>query len=130
MTLVQLKNWLESQTDCRVTCGWIDSDAEQSIGVYFGKPGGKDRICLGGMEATSYRHAPFTVLIHWGKTADGAAQKAQEVWGLFHGLAGEQVGESWVISADPGAGPVPVGRDQRGVFEYVINIDFLVTERS
>lgn len=127
MTLLELKKYMESEIDCGsgVTCGWYGGDQEKCIGIYYARPPDREnRLCLGGEEATSYQASAVKLLVHWTKSADAALEAASAIWKHFRSLCGVQIGNEWLISADPGAGPVSVARDERGYFEYVINITF------
>ena len=127
MTLLELKEYMETALDCGsgVTCGWYDGNQEKCIGIYYARPPDREnRLCLGGEAATSYRTSAVKLLVHWGKSADAALEAASAVWAHFRGLCGVKIGNDWLISADPGTGPVSVARDEHGIFEYVISITF------
>ena len=47
---------------------------------------------------------------------------ADALWALFYGLMGAEMSGAAVYLADPGTGPVPLGRGTDGVFEYAINL--------
>lgn len=125
MTLSDLKKYMESAMDCGsgVSCGWYDGNLEKCLGVYYARPPDREnRLCIGGEEATSYHMTAIKLLVHWTKSSDAALKKAEELWRHFRGLCGVQIGSEWLISADPGAGPISVSRDDHGIFEYVIEI--------
>lgn len=124
MTLQNLLNYLKTATDVGegIALGAIDGNAERYIGVYPGKPPAVQHICLGGAEQTTTTELYATLLIHWGKSMASAMAKAREVWGLFYARGLCQMDGSTVYEVEPGGGPVPVGRDDRGVCEFVINL--------
>ena len=124
MTLKNLLNYLKTATDVGegIALGAIDGNAERYIGVYPGKPPAVQHICLGGAEQTTTAELYATLLIHWGKSMAEAMAKAREVWGLFYARGLCQMDGSTVYAVEPGGGPVPVGRDDRGVCEFVINL--------
>lgn len=129
LTLEQIKDWLKSQdpdlNDC-IAVGGIDGNKEKYVGVYPMKPSGNSqRICIGGAEQTKTGTAWASILIHWTKSAIEAEAKAQAVYNLFFGLAGVMMGTTPVISADPGPAPIPVGKDIKGICEYVIQLRIL-----
>lgn len=122
MTTEQLKDWLKEQTkERRILVGSLDGNEEKALGVYLRKGDGQ-RICLGGPEQTRYQVLHAAVLVHWSKSAVQAEAKAREIWGLFYGLTDADMGGARVICADPGEGPVPLGPDQRGIYEYMIEV--------
>lgn len=129
LTLEQVKDWLKSQDADLKNCiavGGIDGNKDKYVGVYPLKPSGSSQhICIGGAEQTRYSTAWVSILIHWTKSAIEAEAKAQAVYNLFYGLAGVTMGTTPVISADPGSAPIPVGKDIKGICEYVIQLKIL-----
>ena len=124
MTLEQLKNYIKAHTDVGegIRLGSIDGNAERFLGVYPAKETGAMRICLGGPEQTRTGELRATVLIHWTRSQVQAEAKARELYGLFYGLSAADMDGADVRLADPGGGPIAVGVDARGIFEYVINL--------
>lgn len=127
MTLEQLKNWLKAHTDVAdgIQLGGINGNKERFIGVYPGKPPAGQRVCLGGPEQTRTGTLYAALLIHWGKSMAAAQAKADEVYRLFYGLGRTEMDGAAVYMADPGGGPVPVGKDDRGVCELIINLKII-----
>lgn len=124
MTLENLRNYLKEQTDVGdgIALGSIDGNKERFLGVYPGKPPDKQRVCLGGPEQTLTEELYATILIHWGKSMAAALGKAQQVWQLFYAAGSCTMDGAVVYVVEPGGGPVPVGRDDRGICEFVINL--------
>lgn len=125
MTQLDLISWLKAQApelSGKISAGGIDGNRPQWLGVYRRKLSGKQRICVGGLPQTGYLTAGFTLLIHWGKVPGEAERQALRIYELFHGLSQVQMGEAVVVAADPGAGIVPVGKDDEGICEYVIEL--------
>ena len=92
------------------------------MGVYPAARSGPAHIALGGAAQTSYQVQAFRLLLRWGKAQPEAEAQATALWGLFYGLAGAQMAGADVCLADPGVGPIPLGRGADGVFEYAINL--------
>lgn len=128
LTLEEVKDWLKSQDDALKDCiavGGIDGDKEKYVGIYpLGPAGDAQRICIGGAEQTRYQVCRISVLLHWTENAVTAENKAVELYNRFYGLSHVSMGKTGVISADPGPGPIPVGKDTNGICEYVIQIKF------
>ncbi len=125
MRTEQVKNWLRQQLSDvgqGIYVGTIDGSTERCLGVYRQKQAGPARICLGGPEQTKTDQLRVTILVHWGYSSVQAEEKACAVWQLFYGLTDTVMDGTRVCYADPGAGPIPVGRDERGIFEYVVEI--------
>lgn len=124
MTLEQLKNHIKANTDVGdgIQLGCLDENKERTIGVYPGKPPSAQYVCIGGAAQTLAGELYATVLIHWGKSMKEALAKAYEVYALFYAHAVCVMDGAHVCAADPGGGPIPVGRDARGICEFVINL--------
>lgn len=130
MTLEHLKNYIKAwvwadavgNEPLCIAVGAIDANRERCIGVYPGRPPARQRVCLGGPEATLTGELYATVLVHWGKNMREALEKAEEVYALFYAWGGGEMDGVRVCAVEPGGGPVPVGRDAHGVCEFVINL--------
>lgn len=129
MTLAEVRDWLKTQISCsQWYIGKIDGSKEQCIGIY-NTTGPAPKIAIGGLENTSTAVKAVSILVHWGKNADHAEQKAQEIYGALHGVTGAIIGGRRVVMFQmPQAGPVNVGTDDYGVYEYVINA-YIIYER-
>lgn len=108
-----------------ISTGAIDGRRERCIGVYPGKPPARQRVCLGGAQATLTGELYATVLVHWGRNMREAMEKAGEVHALFYAWNSETGGEMdgvRVYAVEPGGGPVFAGRDEHGVCEFAIDL--------
>ncbi|HEX2986149.1 MAG TPA: minor capsid protein [Caproiciproducens sp.] len=129
LTLEQVRDWLKSQdadlNGC-IAVGSIDGNKDKFVGVYPLKPSGSSqRICIGGADQTRYQERSVSILVHWTNKMSTAEAKATAIYGLFYGLSGVKMGETRVISTDPGPAPIPVGKDSHGICEYVIQLKTL-----
>ena len=128
LTLNELADWLEENIPDlknRLTIGCIDAKKEKCAGLYSKAVAGKQRICLGGAQQTKYHLFKAALLLHWGKSAVTAQETAQAIYSVLYGVTQQQMGSSRVISIDPGAAPQPAGKDDTGIFEYIIELDIL-----
>lgn len=105
-----------------IQLGGIDGNTEKYIGVYPGKPPAAQRVCLGGAEQTRAGEFYAAVLVHWGRNMRSAQAKADAVYALFYARGAFDMDGCTVCAVEPGGGPVPVGKDDRGVCEFVINL--------
>ena len=114
MMLERLKNYIKANTDVGegIQLGGIDGNTEKYIGVYPGKPPAAQRVCLGGAEQTRAGEFYAPVLV----------AKADAVYALFYARGAFDMDGCTVCAVEPGGGPVPVGKDDRGVCEFVINL--------
>lgn len=124
MTLAQVRDWLKTQVECPAWyIGKIDGSKEQCIGVY-NTPGPAPRIALGGLANTSTATKAVSILVHWGKNANAAEQKAQEVYQAMFGQTGT-IGGRRVVMFQMRQEPINVGTDDLGVYEYVIEVNII-----
>lgn len=122
----QLKNWIKDQDPNfvgRIQLGGVDGNAAQYLGVYPGKSAGRQPMAIGGPELTSYGVYSATLLLRWSKSQPEAERKARALWNLFYGQTAFDMDGVSVSFADPGPGPVWVGKGADGTFEYVINLN-------
>jgi len=122
MTLEQIVEWLKQflPDGCGIAAGHIDGNADKFVGVYNARRPGKQRICLGGAANTKYQEKKISILIHYTDDAVEAEAAAQALWNHLYGKTRIDMGDTRVQFIDPGAAIVPVGRDARGIAEYVI----------
>lgn len=125
MTLKEVKDWLKTQIDCPSWyIGKIDGSTEQCIGIYSIQ-GPVPNIALGGLANTSYSTKAISILVHWGKNADVAEQKAQEVFNKLFGQVAV-IGGKRVIKFDMRTPePIGIGTDTNNIYEYVINTNII-----
>lgn len=120
MTLAEVKDWLKTQINCPA---WyiskIDGCKDKCIGVY-NAVGPTPVIALGGLENTSYATKAISILVHWGKDADIAEQKAQEIYNYMFGQSAVINGKKVIQFAMRTPEPVSVGTDDKNIYEYVI----------
>lgn len=119
MTLDDVTSWLETVIDCPNWYIGQIGKPDKSIGLY-NTTGAQPRIAVGGLEATGYVIKPISILVHWGRNANDAEIKAQEVYDTLFGQAAVIGGKRVIQFKMATAQPVNVGTDSEGVFEYVI----------
>ncbi|MDU7885153.1 MAG: minor capsid protein [Clostridium perfringens] len=102
----------------------MDGAKEQCIGIYSIR-GSRNHIALGGLENTSYSTKAISILIHWGKNANIAEQKAQEVFNALLGqdavIGGKRVIDFKMITTEP----IGVGTDKNNIYQYVIEVNII-----
>lgn len=127
LTLEQIKDWLKAQTAVGdgIAVGGINGDKQRYIGVYDAPVPGRQRICVGGPSQTKYQEKRIRILIHWTKNMAQAESKAQEIYQILYGKTRLQMADTLVYSIDSGAAPIPVGKDEKGICEYVIEATLL-----
>lgn len=122
ITIKDVREFLKTKIDCdNWYSGKIDASKDKCIGIY-NIQGGKPYIALGGLDNTSYSSKAISILVHWTNNSNTAELKAQEVYNALFGKTGVIAGHR-VIQFDMKTDePVPVGTDDNGIFEYVINL--------
>ena len=125
MLLSEVREYLKTKIKCpQWYIGKIDATKEQCIGIYSIR-GPRNNIALGGLENTSYSTKAISILIHWGKNANIAEQKAQEVFNSLFGqdaiIGGKRVIAFYVRTTEP----ISVGTDKNGIYEYVIEVNII-----
>ncbi len=120
MLLSEVRDYLKTKIDCpQWYIGKIDGTKEQCIGIY-NVQGPKPSIALGGLVNTSYSTKAISILVHWGKNANIAEQKSQEVYNSLFGQDAV-IGNKRVIKFDMRSSePIGVGTDTNNIYEYVI----------
>lgn len=125
MTLAEIRDYLKTKIDCpNWYIGKIDGDKEQCIGIY-GLPGPKPNIAIGGLTNTSYSKKAISILIHWGKNANIAEIKAQEVYSALFGQSALVGGHRVVVFDMRTTEPIVLGTDSKGIYEYVIETNII-----
>lgn len=123
MTLGDFRDWLKTKVSSpQWYIGKIDGKKDQCIGLY-NMAGAPQRLAVGGVATTGYNVKVVSILVHWGRNADVAERKAQEVYAALYGVSNVIVGGRRVIMFNLAhAQPINVGTDDEGIYEYVIEV--------
>ncbi|EFM10169.1 conserved hypothetical protein [Paenibacillus curdlanolyticus YK9] len=122
MMLADIRDWLKTQVSCPSWyIGKLDGKKPECIGVY-GLPGGQQYLAIGGLANTSYASKLVSILVHWGRNADTAEHKAQELYDALFGQQPEIAGKRVIMFDMRSPAPVSVGTDDEGIYEYVIEM--------
>lgn len=102
-------------------CGKMPDKEDKSIGVYPQKRGRPLSPPLGGKENASYGTKAVSFLIHWNKSQGETEQAALALHKALSACREERVNSRNVKFIVPGhEEPIPVGTDDSGIYEYVI----------
>lgn len=126
MKLIEIAKWIEKKLPYikdKISIGTIDSNAEQWIGVYRRETYGNKRIAMGDKANTTYQTARVDILIHWGYTLGESEQTAQDIANIFYRLSTQKVGSLFVYSVTQRGDIIPTGRDDRGIYEHVVQLE-------
>ena len=117
--LTEVKAKLIEILDVPADVIWLHTIArneERALGVYVRKGSRQKQELLGGEDNRAYGILPVTILLRWGKDGVAAEAKADEIYSKLAELD---------LSFALFEGPVWLGADGRGVFEYTVDVDFL-----
>lgn len=110
----------------KVYIGKLDAKENQSIGVYGRETSGMPNIPIGGIDLATYKVKPVSLLVHWNRSKNESEDTAYR---LFETLV---KADNLVIDNKPVAyvrlmtpEPQDVGTDEKGIYEYVIWVDFI-----
>lgn len=119
MTLAEIRDWMKTVIDCpQWYLNSMAGKVDRCITLY-NTTGAASRIAVGGLDATGYMIKPISILVHWGKSASAAEVKAQEVYDALFGQSAN-IGGKRVWFHMPQSGPISVGVDSEGVYEFVV----------
>ena len=127
LTLLEIADMLADILDFGdITAGCIDGALEQTIGVYQ-RSEFMPRECIG--TEPSYETAKIRLLVRWGKNPTQSEAKAAEIGGLVQALRDMPTAAHTIKFADMRA-VRSIGKDEKGICEYVIDADMIYTERN
>ena len=125
-TLAELRDWLKTLDAAEhYSIGRIDGSEEKALGVYDRRGRGRPVMAIGGRACSSYGVKPVSLLLHWNRNARETEDAARALW--------ETLEEARHVDLPDGGhiqcvrmtvpGPVSVGTDKGGVYEYVVECD-------
>lgn len=127
LTLLEIADLLAELLDFdSVTAGCIDASLDKTIGVYQREPFAP-RECVGG--DSSYQTAKLRVLVRWTDSPPEAEKKALEISELFDGFRDMETKDHIIKFADLKA-VRSIGKDEKGVCEYIVDADIIYTEKE
>ena len=112
--------------DKNVYIGKLNNKKDRSIGVYHRQGSGPPVMALGGYDHSSYDIRRISLLIHWDKDVRASEQAAYSLYEKVKNVSSLSIGDTpsnCIILQVPE--PVDVGTDDKGVYEYVIWLDFV-----
>lgn len=120
MTLCNIADMLADILQFKdIYAGSINANLERSIGIYNAKRGGIHKICIGGKACTKTLEKKISILIHWTDNSTFAEQEAERILDLLTDIRHYEAG-GFIVRLLKCNDPVPVGKDDKGIYEYVI----------
>lgn len=127
LTLLEIADMLAELLELEdITSGTIDNALENTIGVYQ-REEFVPRECVG--TESSYETSKVRLLLRWGKNPTTAETKAAELGELIQALRDTDTTAHTIKFADVKAVRA-IGKDEKGVCEYVVDADIIYTERN
>ena len=120
MTLLEIAEMISFLLNTEnVYAGNIDSNIDQSIGVYSGRKSGIHKVCLGGEEQTKTKEKDISILIHWSENPSDTEINTFRILDVLTKVRNYEY-DGGVLRFMLLNDPISVGRDNRGICEYVI----------
>lgn len=120
MTLLNIADMLaDILRSENVYAGNIDGNLDSCIGVYNAKTAEDQCICIGGKACTKTKEKHISILIHHTDNPTLAEERAEEILDKLSDIREYKI-EHFKVHFLKCKKPVPIGRDERGVCEYVI----------
>lgn len=127
LTLLEIADLLAELLDTEsVTAGCIDTSYNKTIGVYQ-REEFVPRECIG--TESSYETAKIRILIHWNENPTETESKAIEIAELFSSFENMETKKHIIKFAEVKA-IRSIGKDEKGICEYVVDINIIYTERN
>lgn len=127
LTLLEIADMLAELLELEdITAGTIDNALENTIGVYQ-REEFVPRECVG--TESSYETSKVRLLLRWGKNPTTAEAKAAELGELMQALRDADTTAHTIKFADVKAVRA-IGKDEKGVCEYVVDADIIYTRKE
>lgn len=127
LTLLEVVEILSEDLELEdISTGAIDESLQETIGVYQ-RAEFQPRECIG--TDSSYETAKLRVLIRWGMNPTIAERKAAEVAQLVEAYRDRRT-DDHIIKFTANTMIKPIGKDEKGVCEYIVDTDIIYTERN
>lgn len=126
LTLSEVRDWLEALNTKfdHYYIGKLDNKKAMSLGIYTLKRQGNPYIAVGGVENTTYAVKQVSLLLHCTKDANVTERKAialyEEILNAQNVVIGKSIVDFIGLLVPE---PQDVGSDDKGVYEYVIELE-------
>lgn len=107
-----------------VYCGKLDNKKDKSIGVYNLNRQRPPQTAVGGLNNSSYRIKPVSILVHWNTSVRDTEKAAEQLYNMLRDTNNKIINDTKLLFNKMQVdGPVDVGTDDKGIFESVIELD-------
>lgn len=127
LTLLEIADLLAELLETEsVTAGCTDTSKPETIGVYQ-REEFDPRECIG--TESSYQTSKIRILVHWTDSPSQAERKALETTELFNNFEDMET-ENHIIKFAEVKAVRSIGKDEKGICEYIIDANLIYTERK
>ena len=106
-----------------VYCGKLDNKKDKSIGVYNLNRQRPPQTAVGGLNNSSYRIKPVSILVHWNTSVRDTEKAAEQLYNMLRDTNNKLINDTKLLFTKMQVdGPVDVGTDN-GIFDSVIELD-------
>ncbi|MDE5883888.1 MAG: hypothetical protein K2H29_02220, partial [Oscillospiraceae bacterium] len=109
-----------------VTASCIDASKPETIGIYQ-REGFAPRECIG--TESSYQTARIRIFVHWTDNPSRTEKKTLEIAELFSGFEDMET-ENHIIKFAEVKAVRNIGKDEKGICEYIVDADLIYIERT
>ena len=107
-----------------VYCGKLDNKKDKSIGVYNLTTQRPPQTAVGGLNNSSYRIKPVSILVHPNASVRDTEKAAEQLYNMLRDTNNKIINDTKLLFTKMQVdGPVDVGTDDKGIFESVIELD-------
>lgn len=123
--LTDFKDWLKQVPGCKYYVGILDNTKlENQVGIYDMESDSEHRIPYGGLANKRYDTRRIKLLIHGTKGATTTERLAYKYFKFLEEsrdieIKGTKINYINLLNDKP----IPMGKDENGIFEYVIRLE-------
>lgn len=121
--LTDFENNFDDLDEISLSTGKIDNNAEKAICFYNSKRNLAYDARIGGKKNKSTNIKPITILLKFTKNQDSAETMAQKIYD-FYCERSFFIEEKRIFVEMVYDDPIPLGTDDRGIFEYSLELNF------
>lgn len=125
MTLSEIRDYFIKNFgwEGSISIGKIDQNKDIAFCFYDSKQPRAKETAIGGKEYKSYTVKPVTALLRFGTNPNVAEKKAEEIYNFFDEKT-IYINEKRVFIISRYDSAIPLGTDEKGIYEYSFNFDF------
>ena len=127
VSIKQIKDYFKAESNWSdsISIGKIDNNLEKAICFYNSKRQLAYSPVIGGKNNKSTYIKPITILLRYTKNQDSAEKQAQSIYEFFEERT-FFIGEKRIFVMMNTEEPINLGTDEKGVYEYSIEMDLYI----